>query len=72
MALIGYQLNAMAMAFYLGNVATAKAIATADSSFRYDNEINKKGQVFRELGDSGSYGCAYVPRPPYSAPSLGF
>ena len=54
--LISYQINAMAMAFYINNMSLASSIAAADSAFRYDNEINVKGQVYRELGDSGSYG----------------
>ena len=53
---ISYQINAMAMAFYINNMSLASSIAAADSAFRYDNEINVKGQVYRELGDSGSYG----------------
>ena len=50
------QINAMAMAFYINNLSLAKSIAVADSGYRYDNEINLKGEVYRELGDSGSYG----------------
>ena len=54
-----YQINAMAMAFYINNMSLAKDISIADSGYRYDNEINTKGQVYRELGDSGSFGCEY-------------
>ena len=52
---ISYQLNAMAMAFYLNNMSLAHDVALADSRFRYDNEIDTKGRVYRELGDSGSF-----------------
>lgn len=50
------QINAMAMAAYINDTALAAAIASTDSGFRYDNEINAKGEVYRELGDSGSFG----------------
>lgn len=43
----------MAMASYLGDAPLASAIARNDSAFRLDNEINAKGEVYRELGDAG-------------------
>jgi hypothetical protein len=64
-----YQINAMSFAFYVNNMSLAKEIALADSGYRYDNEINTKGQVYRELGDSGSYGCETVLPPACHLPA---